>query len=163
MNTQRPSQRELDEMTEAELFEGLLNDPGWAAQYRTAIRKFRSKVSFDNNHKNESFVKEPPKSLDIMGLIRSSIGRVKMEEDQVYAENPGLGSLRPLAEAILNSGWDFVDPDPRGMHPDPIGNRAFVEDFAYRDKYWDDLVARGQRKWNTIIDAYNRWLRQSKR
>jgi hypothetical protein len=160
MNTQRPSQRELDEMTEAELFEGLLNDPGWAAQYRNAIRKLRSETTFISEHKNESFVKESPRSLDVMGLIRSSVGRVKAEEDQVYAENPNLESLKPLAEAILSSGWNFEDPDPRGMTYDPIGNRAFVEDFAYRDKYWDDLVAKGQRKWNTIIDAYNRWLRQ---
>jgi hypothetical protein len=146
-------------MSEAELKEQLYLDPGWASEYRGAIDRLRARSN--SNHKNEpapDFITN-----DIMGQVRSSIGRVKMEEDAVYAENPDLISLRPLAQTILDSGWDFKDPDPKGMSYDPIGNRSFVEDFAYRDKYWDDLVAKGQRKWNTIIDAYNRWWRRNKK
>jgi hypothetical protein len=158
MNTPRPSRRELDSLSEAELKERLYLDPSWGADYRGAIDRLRARASPNNNHKPES----KPNAPNIVNLVTSSVGRVKMEEDSVYEENPGLGSLRPLAQAILDSGWDFIDPDSKGMTYDPPGNRSFVEDFAYRDKYWDDLVAKGQRKWNTIIDAYNRWLRHKK-
>jgi hypothetical protein len=150
-------------MSEAELKEKLYLDPGWAAEYRGAIDRLRARNTPDSNHKNEKNIASKSNIMDIMKLVTSSTGRVKIEEDTIYEENPELESLRPLANAILESGWDFKDPDPKGMIYDPIGNRSFVEDFAYRDKYWDDLVAKGQRKWNTIIDAFNRWLRQIKK
>lgn len=163
MNTQRPSRKELDSLSEAELKEKLYLDPGWGAEYRGAIDRLRARNIPNNNHKNERKTTSKSDIMDIMGLVASSMGRVKIEEDTVYVENPELESLKPLAKAILDSGWDFIDPDPKGMAYDPIGNRSFVEDFSYRDKYWDDLVARGQRKWNTIIDAYSRWARQNKK
>jgi hypothetical protein len=147
-------------MSEMELKEKLYLDPGWAADYRGAIDRLRARKISNSNHKNERSIASKPNIANIVELINSSTGRVKIEENAIYEENPELGSLRPLANMILESGWDFIDPDPKGMIYDPVGNRSFVEDFAYRDKYWDDLVAKGQRKWNTIIDAFNRWLRQ---
>jgi hypothetical protein len=164
MNTVRPSRKELDVMSEVELKEKLYLDPGWAADYRSAIDRLRARTMPNSNYRPEKSMTPAKESVDIARLVRSSVGRIRPEEDEDFSvRDPNLGSLRPLAETILNSGWDFTDPDPKGMHYDPIGNRAFVEDFAYRDKYWDDMVARGQRKWNTIIDAFNRWLRQNKR
>ena len=152
MQYNRPTKRELDTMTESELQDRLLYDPPHAQLYRDAIHKLRSENGGEEKPKraNES----TPIAPDVREMVRSAfVPRVNEDE-------PPMVSLMPLANSLLTSGWDFIDPDPKGMNSSPEDVQNFLLDLSWRDKYYADMTPPGQRKWNTIIDAYGRWWRK---
>ena len=157
MDYPRPTQKELEDMTEAELFERLLVDTANSSQIRKAINDLCAAKAFKFHRSVHELGPKPlsaavPMAPDIRQLVQSATSTKADLES---------ASLLELANTILNAGWDFRDPDPKGMNSDPEDVRNFLMDFSWRHKWWADLVEKGQRKWNTIIDAYGRWwLRQ---
>lgn len=158
MDYPRPTQKELDSLTEAELFERLLVDTANSAQIRKAINDLRAKKAY---LQHERFEDSKPKPLNAAATTAPPDIRTLVDSATTTKADYDTPSLFELANTILNSGWDFKDPDPKGMTSDPEDVRSFLMDFSWRHKWWADLVEKGQRKWNTIIDAYGRWwLRQ---
>lgn len=151
----RPTARELHEMADEELLYRLMSDEHttYMALHRSEARSralltwsiFSKANKNISNHAEKSKFSELP--LDITPMI---------QENQLHTE-----CLRPLAEAILHSGWQFNTD--RWMTSTPEDARDFLESLAWRDQYWEQLNEKAQRKLNTIIDAYGRWWRNQAR
>ena len=153
---ERLSQRELDSMTEAELFERLLVDRPNSQQIRDAITRMRAAKAL--HHGPIASSGPEPKPLSAAVVTAPDI-QTLVQDAMPSSADAESSSLVELANTILDSGWDFKDPDPKGMNRDPEDVRNFLLDFSWRHKYWSDLHEKGQRKWNTIVDAYGRWWR----
>lgn len=146
MNTAiRPTKKELAQMTLEQLQEKLLLDVHYASVYRTEILERRARESI-NNHNSAPATKPLYNPPDIRSIINATLTKDSLP-------------LEELAEPMVNSGWDFVDPSGSMTSP-PYEVKDFLESLIWRRIYYNELVDKAKGKLNTIVDAYGRWWRK---
>jgi hypothetical protein len=69
-----------------------------------------------------------------------------------------LKETRPLAQMILSSDWDYIDPKGR-MTTSPEDVVEFLQNLMFRPQSYEKLPEKAQNLLNAIIDSYGRWWR----
>ena len=148
MNTAiRPSKKDLAQMSVEQLQEKLLIDVTYASMYRTELLERRARETINNHSSTPAPVAKPVRiPPDIRSIIHAVITK-------------GSLPLEELAQPIIDSGWDFIDPSGSMTSP-PYEVKDFLESLIWRRIYYNELVDRAKGKLNTIVDAYGRWYRR---
>lgn len=157
---QRPTKQELTRKDIFQLIDGLLYEPSFASLYRAELHiKTRSVTADDTlggwlrrrHLKSNSGLDCADKGKEHDEGVRDVR---KIINDYKRAE-----SLRPLAQAILDSGWD--GSDPRGKtQKEPEEYLDFLSDLANgADTAWSDVETTTYgRLFKLTVDAYNRFM-----